>query len=253
MIQYTRINSLFGDQEDIENHLWTASGLPCRSVFKGGDMAMQADRWVTWTVVQQCSKASCAKKMIEEMAYPCIRLPTSWSDVKGTVVQMLSVEDAVKRVMLQESAQSGKCRACKTGDTLHSIIPASIQLPTLLVVSLEANRNRVTTQEDMALTMGQMKYKLTGVAFHRPGHYTCTWRLEERWYYYDDLLATKIRAVTGTYNPKGFTRRLMYYVRDTNQNNNFNGDKASKNAQYSMSIDGGVWQQEGTVISKTNT
>ncbi len=74
------------------------------------------------------------------MAYPCVRLPTSWCDMKGSVVQMVSVEDAVKRVMLQESAQSGKCRKCKTGSTLHSIIPESIQLPTLLVVSLVANK-----------------------------------------------------------------------------------------------------------------
>jgi hypothetical protein len=171
--------------------------------------------------------------------------------MKGSVVQMVSVEDAVKRVMLQESAQSEKCRKCKTGSTLHSIIAESIQLPTLLVVSLVANKMRRTTEEDTVIAMGHMTYKLTGVAFYRPGHYTCIWRVHEQWYYYDDLKEL-MKPVTAIYNPPGFTRRLMYYVRDNNANNKFDGGMVSKKAQYSMSIDGGVWSQEGVFSSGFN-
>jgi ubiquitin C-terminal hydrolase len=130
-----------------------------------------------------------------------------------------------------------------------SIVAESIKLPMLLVVSLQRD-STIDVTNDEVVDVGNLTYELIGVAFYRPGHYTCAWRLGDRWYYYDDT-ADRVSPTTGKAVPKGYTRRLMYYVRtERSATENFDGERASKDATYSISAHGGVCQQEGTAIMK---
>lgn len=238
--------SQFGEYEDVEMHLWTASGLPCRSSFKGGNNDMRQDRWVTWTVEVRCSDGDCVRNEDSELAYPCLRLPTSWSSNSGALVNMRGVGDAIKRVIFQPTAQTTIC-VCKKGRQSQRIIPGSIQLPALLVVSMERNTRGIWHSQDEVVRIGSFEYVLVGMAFHRPGHYTCSWRLDERWFYYDDLQIVMEQCEVG-FLPKGYTRRLMYYVLSGNENRKFDGEEASKKEEYTQSQEGGVWQQQGTQL-----
>ena len=239
----------YGSQDDIENHLWTASGLPCRSNYKNGNSALRLDRWITWNVKTLCARLECQKTTVKEMAYPCSRLPTSWVRGNGKTVQMTGVRDAIMRILLQENAQNIACKHCRGGQALKSIAAESIALPALLVVSIERG-SKLDVTNDEIIDVGNLTYTLTGVAFFRPGHYTCSWRLDDRWYYYDDTVKTSSPSPTTATNvPKGFSRRLMYYIRkEYTGGEKFDGARALQNSSFSINVDGGVCQQEGTSI-----
>jgi hypothetical protein len=239
----------YGEEDDIENHLMTASDLPCRVQLKGGDRALQDDRWVRWDMSRQCTAPKCKKCVITEMAYPCVRLSTEWANLFNQHVKMSGVEDAVMRVMLQQSIQPLKCNVCRNGDATQKIVPSSIKLPAMLVVSMEANKKQSTEDRDLKLNIGNLVYSLTGIAFYRPGHYTCTWRLGDNWYYYDDVKPKPQMCKTSPkITPPGFTRRLMYYVQENKPAHPFDGTKTEKAMDYAMSAEGGVNQQEGTEL-----
>ena len=240
------ICSRFGEYEDVEMHLWSASGLPCRSSFRGGKKEMKDDRWVTWEVEVRCSNVKCKRVGRIELAYPCLRMPTSWSRNGGELVNMRGVGDAMQRVILQQTTQTTVC-ACKKGKESRTIVPESISLPALLVVSMEANQRGNWQSRDEVVRIGNLEYEMVGVAFNRPGHYTCSWRLGTRWFYYDDLDSEMGQCEAG-YVPRGYTRRLIYYVLTGGQNRKFDGIAASKQAGYTPSEEGGVWQQEGTEV-----
>ena len=76
--------------------------LPCRSVFKGGNNEMRYDRWVTWKVEVRCSNHECERDEDIELAYPCLRMPTSWSHDGGGPGEH---EDTMKRVILQPTTR----------------------------------------------------------------------------------------------------------------------------------------------------
>ena len=79
--------------------------LPCRSVFKGGNNEMRYDRWVTWKVEVRCSNDECERDEDIELAYPCLRMPTSWSHDGGDLVNMRGVGDTMKIVILQPTTR----------------------------------------------------------------------------------------------------------------------------------------------------
>ena len=247
----TRLNTTrpYGEEDDIENHLWTASGLPCRVQLKGGDRTLMSDRWVTWDMSRQCTAKACMKCEITEMAYPCVRLSTAWENLFNKQVKMTGIEDAVMRIMLQQTMQQLKCNTCRNGNATQKILADSIKLPAMLVVSMEANKQQETGDRDMTLRIGNLMYRLNGIAFHRPGHYTCTWRLGDSWYYYDDLVHHMSKS-SPKITPLGFTRRLMYYTQANMPGEPFDGTKAAKDMDYTMSAEGGVNQQEGTELLK---
>ena len=95
-------------------HLWSASGLPCRSSFRGGKNEMKDDRWVTWEVEVRCSNVKCKRVGRIELAYPCLRMPTSWSRSGGELVNMRGVGDAMKRVILHQQPKR-RCALAKKG------------------------------------------------------------------------------------------------------------------------------------------
>ena len=211
---------------------------------------MRRDRWVTWNVKITCGSRVCQGTTVREMAYPCLRLPAYWSGGDGKNVKMRGIEDAIMRVLLQANAQNIPCDKCRKGQTIHAIMVESVQLPALLIVSM-ARDVKIDVCGAETIKLGNLTYRLTGIAFFRPGHYTCSWRLDEGWYYYDDTKGAA-SSTTATAVPNGFTRRVMYYVRAQGDvvEDNFDGMSASQTANFSMAADGGVCQQEGTELLK---
>ena len=230
-------------------HMWTACGLPCRSNFKGGNTILRTDRWVTMQVVTTCNATMCQFTSTEEKAYPRISIPSQWTNAGGSVVRMKGVEDAIKRFLLQPTAQMIKCKKCKKGDCLVQVDAGSIRLPSLLVSSKTSEQNGQSTEEDNIINIGNYQYTLVGRAWFRPMHYTCTWRVGGTWYYYDDLQG--VNQVAAKFSPKGYSTRLMYYVLTAKPGVIFDGIAASKSASYGMSGLGGVIEQEGVVLSQS--
>lgn len=242
--------SKFGGMDEPSSHVWKCTGLePSRRIKHGGG-TFNTDRVVYIPVTRACTGKKCTWTERVTLVYPILLISDSWTDVAGIRHDVSGIEDWLQRVLLQQSAMAtGKCEGCRTGKFMTSKDTLGILLPTLLQLEYPASQFTCRLEQlDIAHSIEVCKgwsYELVGVALHTPGHYTCNFKIGDQWVYYNDIPGlngkpTCKRVRNGNYRPPKFSRRLLYYVHNTELRS-----PVTKGTHGGLSNGGGVEEQVG--------
>lgn len=212
----------YGQQDDAEVHVWSLAGLRMskNTMHRGEAMhhAMRTDRWIVIPCTRTCSTPECSTNEECNVVHPLIILSDCWVTAQNKQVQIRSITEAVKRALFQHNVCARMCEVCRKGEVTTSKNIAQTELPRLLVLAAAAGSNMASmaVPEELEVAEG-WTYTAVGMCLFTRGHYTAVVRADNEWCFYNDIggLFTKNARhvqVTAQYMPRGYERRLLYYV-----------------------------------------